>query len=289
MSNPALTRETVALPEAFQTGLNERIEGGKIDLPLLPNVVMEVMQLSSSENADARKIADMLHRDQTLAGHVLRLANSPAYKPKMPIVSLQQAVSRLGLTQLCEIAYTVSVKGQVFKGKGYEQDVRFLWQHAVGAAVYAKELARMLDYDLDKAFLWGLLHDVGKPVVLLTLTELQKELDIRLERDVVLAAMDAYHAQVGGMLADRWSLPTMVKESILYHHNYFSAPTCVEAAMVTCLADQLSYHLLAPEEVPADSIRDDRVVSHLRCSAENLAALLDKGDEIMQVVETMST
>jgi hypothetical protein len=123
----------ISLPEEFQAGLDERIEGDKLDLPILPDVVMAVMNLSTSGDADPCKLADILHRDQTLAGHVLRVANSPAYKPRMPIVSLQQAVSRLGMTQLFEIAYTVSVQSRVFNVKGYEHETRTLWQHALGA------------------------------------------------------------------------------------------------------------------------------------------------------------
>ena len=82
----------VPLPEAYRIGLEARIESGKLDLPLLPDAAMEVMNLSNSEKANPGKLADILHRDQTLAGHVLRIANSPAYKPRMPITSLRQAV-----------------------------------------------------------------------------------------------------------------------------------------------------------------------------------------------------
>jgi putative nucleotidyltransferase with HDIG domain len=249
---------------------------------------MEVMNLSASDDPDPRKLADLLHRDQTLAGHVLRMANSPAYKPRMPIVSLQQAVSRLGMTQLCEIAYTVSVQGCVFKVKGYENEVSALWQHTVGAGVYAKEIARTQGYDVEKAFLWGLLHDVGKPVILLALTELQRELDRRLEPSNMIAAMDEHHTQVGGQLAVCWALPVMVTESIIYHHDYRAAPTCAEAVMVTCLADYLSHHLADPDDFSEESVRQHPVVSHLPCSPDNLTALLDKREEVLQMIESMS-
>ena len=278
----------VPLPEAYRTGLEARIESGKLDLPLLPDAAMEVMNLSNSEEANPRKLADILHRDQTLAGHVLRIANSPAYKPRMPITSLRQAISRLGMTRLSEIAYTVSVQGRVFKVKGYEKEVHALWHHALGAGVYAKEIARLQGYDVDKAFLWGLLHDVGKPVILLTLGELHKEVGTGLTREAIAGAMDTYHEQVGGMLATRWELPAMVQQSIMFHHNYFGAPTCKEAAMVTCLADCLSSHLMEPEEVSEESIRAHPIIHHLGCSADNVTILLDKHDEVIQMIESMS-
>jgi HD-like signal output (HDOD) protein len=277
-----------SLPEAYQVGLNERIESGKLDLPLLPDVVMEVMNLSNSDNADPAKLADILHRDQTLAGHVLRVANSPAYKPRMPIVSLQQAVSRLGMTQLSEIAYTVSVQSCVFKVKGFEDEVAALWQHALSAGVYSKEIARTKKYDVDKAFLWGLLHDVGKPVVLLTLAELQKELNLPLKLQAVIETMDAYHTQVGGILAKYWELPAMIQESILFHHHYQAAPSYPEAAMVTCLADHLSYHLMDPDQVSEESVRQHPVIELLRCSSDDVDALLAKREQVLEIIKSMN-
>lgn len=269
--------------------LNQRIEDGRLELPLLPDVVMEIMNLSTSDDADPHKLTDILHRDQTLAGHVLRVANSSAYKPRMPIVSLQHAVSRLGMTQLFEIAYTVSVQSRVFKVKGYEHETRALWRHALGAGVYSKEIARMQGYATEKAFLWGLLHDVGKPVILLTLTELQLELGSILKPPDVIEALDGYHTQVGGLLAARWALPAMMQESIMYHHNYLAAPTCVEVAMVTCLADYLSYHLMNPDDFSEESVRQHPVVAHLRCSPDNITALLGKREEIVQAIEAMAS
>ncbi len=58
-----------SLPEEFQAALNQRIEGGRLELPLLPDVVMEVMNLSTSDDADPHKLTDILHRDQTLDVH----------------------------------------------------------------------------------------------------------------------------------------------------------------------------------------------------------------------------
>lgn len=278
------------LPEAYRQGLRQRMASGTLDLPLLPDVAMEVMNLSSSDKAGSQKIAEILHRDQTLAGHVLRIANSPLYRPRSPIGSLQQAISRLGINELRDIVYTVSVKSRLFNVKGYQQGVQALWQHAVSSAVYAKEIATMLGYGADKAFLWGLLHDVGKPVVLLTLAELQKELGGMLPLQAVVAAMDEMHTEVGGVLAERWQLPVIVQACIQYHHNYLGASEYIEAALVTSLADCLAHHLAEPETAPftLESLAQHPALTHFRCAEDTLSILLGKRGSVLQAIQEIN-
>lgn len=291
MTENTPSQAAVRLPEQISQGLQTYIANGKLRLPMLPDVVLKVLNICEASEGDAQKLADVLHRDQTLAGHVLRVANSPLYKPRMPITSLQQAVNRLGMKQLAEIMYTVTLQNQAFKVVGYEQEINTLWRHAISTAFYTKEIARLQGYDVDKAFLWGLLHDVGKPVVLLTLTQLQREMDCPLDTETVVAAMEAFHTQVGGQLAERWALPVMVKECIMHHHDYLAAPTCAEAAMVTCLADCLSYAVMSMEidDAAVESLSQHPVVSHLRLSPKQMEGLLGKVEEVIQVMASMST
>jgi len=73
----------------LRTEVAERVAAGQIDLPLLPQVASQVVMLAGNPNTDAAQLSDTIHRDPALAGHVLRIANSAAYMPRMPIVSLQ--------------------------------------------------------------------------------------------------------------------------------------------------------------------------------------------------------
>ena len=282
------TDEIAVVPEGLPADVMEYIESGNLELPLLPDVVWQVMELSTADNVDARKLSALIHRDQALAGHVLRIANSPAYMPRMPIVSLQQAVSRLGTTVLGEIAFSVSIQSRVFDVKGYEDELQTLWKHAVGAAAYAKDIARMRRSNVEGAFLCGLLHDVGKPIMLQAVLDVQKQQHLELEPAAVSAIMEAYHTRVGSLIAAAWSLPPHVAESIAYHHDYLIAPTCAEAVMVTRLADCLSYHLARPEIFDEDSIRHHPVLADLNFYPDDVEALLGKRDTIRRVVEAMA-
>jgi HD-like signal output (HDOD) protein len=111
-----------------------------------------------------------------------------------------------------------------------------------------------------------------------------------LDADVIVAAIDKFHLQAGGLLAERWKLPVIVKECLLYHHDYRSAPTCMEAAMITCLADDLSYVAMNTErdETIVDEIRQHPVVSDLRLTPAQLDGLFAELDEAARVMEAMA-
>jgi putative nucleotidyltransferase with HDIG domain len=288
MIESLVNEEIVVLPEKIRAALLARIEDGRMELPLLPNVVWEVMELTASDDVDARKLSELIHRGQALASHILRVANSPAYMPRMPIVSLHQAVSRLGTSVLGEIAFAVSLQSRVFDVKGYEHEIRALWGHAVGAGAYAKEIARLRRSNVEGAFLCGLLHDIGKPVLLQTLVDLQRQTGITVEPAAISAVMEAYHTQVGSLIATQWALPPHVTESITYHHDYLVAPMCTEAVMITRLADCLSYHLDMPEIFDEDSVRQHPILTDLNFYPDDVETLLARRDTVRSMVEGLA-
>lgn len=279
------TSTLAVLPEDVQERLLERLESDTLEVPLLPDVASQVLSLSTSEMANARTLAELIHRDQALASHVLRLANSAAYMPRTPIVSLQQAVSRLGMSTLREIVMMVSMQSRLFAVPGHEITVKALWRHAVATAAYAREIARLRRYNVEGAFLCGLLHDVGKPVILLELVDLQRQLGISLCAEAFDAALEAYHTEVGGRLATAWYLPPEVAESIAYHHHYTAAPTCDEAVRITCLADQISYAFAqaSPGEVAA--IQYHPAWADLNFYPDDIETLLERQEMIVRFVE----
>ena len=97
-----------------------RVQAGSWKVPLLPQVASQVISLAASPDVDAGKLSALIHQDPSLAGQVLRTSNSAAYAPRMPIVSLQQAVARLGLNVISEIAFAASLQSGTFKVPGHE-------------------------------------------------------------------------------------------------------------------------------------------------------------------------
>jgi putative nucleotidyltransferase with HDIG domain len=221
-----------ALPASLCAYLETRIASSALELPILPHVASQILALSTSDETNARSLAELVHRDQAIAAHVLRVANAPLYRPRVPLVSLQQAMSRLGLVTLREIVMTVSMQSRMFNVPSYATEAQALWQHAVYTAAYAREIARRCRRNVEGAFVGGLLHDVSKPVLLLALADLQAQLPEPIPPAVVTTAMDVYHTQVGAVLASTWALPPEVCESLVYHHDYSAAPAYPNLACV---------------------------------------------------------
>ena len=280
--NPA----QAALPTNLCEHLEARIASGALELPILPHVASQVLAMSTSDDTNARSLAELLHRDQAIAAHVLRVANSPLYRPRVPLVSLQQAISRLGLATLREIVITVSMQSRIFNVSSYATEARALWQHAVYTAAYAREIARRCRRNVEGAFLGGLLHDVSKPVLLLALADLQAQLPEPIPASVVTTAIDVYHTQVGALLASTWTLPPDVCESMVYHHDYSAAPVHPEAAMVTCLADRVAYALVQPD-IALEPLRHDPLWTQLNLYPDDVEALLGEHQAIVQFAEAI--
>jgi putative nucleotidyltransferase with HDIG domain len=277
------------LPEPFQAGLLARLHGDDLELPLLSSVLWEFLQLSRTDHADARQLSALIQRDPPLAAQVLRVANSAAFQPRMPIISLPQAVSWLGTDRLAELAFTLAVRSRVFHVPGYEADLRALWAHAVATAIYAKAIAPTICTAPEGAYLCGLLHDIGQPLVLQLLVELQDDLGLLLAPPLLRAAMDTYHVLAGGRLASAWGLPLHVYESILYHHHPQVTPVCAEAVAVVRLAAAMAAHILAPtavaETAPAE--RFQPLLAALHCEADNLELLLAQRHIVLDVVKAL--
>ncbi|MBS0156019.1 MAG: HDOD domain-containing protein [Nitrospira sp.] len=274
--------------EQLEQALAQNITTGNVELPLLPQAASRVMALASDPNADAAKLSSLIHQDQALAAHVLRIANSPAYMSRSPVVSLQHAVAMLGMTLLSEIAFTASLKTGAFKVPGFEDDVKRLWRHSLASGAYAKEVARMRRVNVESAYLCGLLHTIGKPVILRTVTMLAQERRLPLDKPLLYSWVDGYHTQVGLLIADKWGLPKQVAAAIQYYADYDHATAFRQECLLTCVADRLASHLLSPDEMPEETLRDHPVFAELNLYPQDIDQLMKMNDHVLTIVNTMN-
>jgi putative nucleotidyltransferase with HDIG domain len=285
---PPETQSATTSLEKLEQALVQKIEKGEIELPLLPQVASQVMALTSDPAADAAKLSSLIHHDQALAAHVLRIANSPAYMPRSPVVSLQHAVAMLGINLLSEIAFTASLKSGAFQVPGHEDDVKRLWRHSLASGAFAKEVARARRVNVESAYLCGLLHGIGKPVVLRTAATLAREQKMNLDKPALSMLIDGYHSRVGGLIAEKWGLPKQVAEAIQYYGDYDHAASFRQECMLTCVADRLANHLLTPEDMPEETLRDHPVFAELNLYPSDIDQLLAGKEKVLAIVSAMN-
>jgi putative nucleotidyltransferase with HDIG domain len=262
--------------------LEELVEGGYLDLPILPGVAAQVIVLTSQEDCDMRELADVITRDQAMAAHVLRIANSPAYRGSSRLVSLRQAMTRLGLCQLRQIAFVISCQNRIFRVNERQREVEHLFQHSYATALYAQEIARMRRANVEEGFLAGLLHDVGRPVLLQAIVDMSGGTPF--PEDEVKDAVDALHAYVGGELVTQWGLSGRLAEAIQHHHNPAAAPGGPIPALSVRLADDLAHRL---DRKDAPTLEMHPALAPLNLYPEDLKRLLDLADWVFSEIQSL--
>lgn len=271
---------------ALRARLAVAMERGEVELPVLPEMAAEVLALCADERCDARRLADSVRRDPALVANILRVANSPACGAAVAIKSLPQAVSRLGIGQVRGIALAVACRHRVFAARGFETEVRALFRHSFAAALWAQEIARARRWNVEEAFLAGLLHDVGRPAVLQAAVTLEPGARTGPLRAQALALADEHHATVGEALALRWRLPTALADVIAGHHGDASRAGGTGAA-VTRFADDLARLTTGEDGMDEDTLRAHPMLVPLNLYGDEVDGLLARREALTQMLEAM--
>lgn len=188
----------------------EKSNQGLLSVPMLPEVAQRAMILASDPQSDAASLAKLIQTDQSLAAHVMRIANSAAYSPNGNIVSLQQAISRLGMGLIAEITLTATLNSIQFNVKGYNSTLQHIWQHALASALWAKEICRLARKNVEAAYISGLLHSIGKAVIIQELAKDQQQYD----KQQVLKVAALCFRQVGQRIVSAWEMPEVIVQSM---------------------------------------------------------------------------
>lgn len=277
-----------ALPEAMRTALEALIAANQLELPMLPEVASKVITLSMDEKAEMAQLTQTIQRDQPMTAHLLRISNSALYAPPTPIVSLQQACNRLGMKKIREIALLISCQNAVFRVEGFDLRVRQAFKHSIAAATYAQEIAKLRRWNVEEAFLCGLMADLGRPVMLQALVKLKKKLEVECERAAMEAAAAEFHSFVGSELVKAWRLPARISETILFHHDPEKAPTAAQTAMLTRLSADLAHWIVGPRAFTEEGLRAHPLLAPLNIYPEEMETLIARRTEVQRMVESVA-
>ncbi len=149
--------------EEFSNELKKAIQQNRITLPTLPEVALRVRDAVEKESSTAHQIADMVATDTALSARLLQVANSPLYRGRVPIESIQVAITRLGLKLVRSLVVSLAMK-QIFQATSDNMDrrLRALWEESVQIAAISRVLAQSFSHlDKDQAMLAGLIHNIG--------------------------------------------------------------------------------------------------------------------------------
>lgn len=203
--------------------IDEAISSGVTSLPVFPVAIKELHNALKDENRSFDVIAKQITMDANLAAQILRAANSSFYAGMSKINTLKEAILRLGLARVVQIATLVVQKG-LFSSKNptTSQFMNKLWQHSVAVALGSEWLANRLGFMTlaEEAFMAGLFHDIGKLLLLRCLEDIcANNPTLSLPEELIYEVLVNQHEKKGSQLLQSWNLPEIYCSIAESHHQ----------------------------------------------------------------------
>ncbi len=198
------------------------------ELPAFPTTILKLIRVLSNEGVSSKEVSLILEKDQSLSGKILKIANSPYYNRGLEIKAIRQAVVFLGLELVKDIILTTKIISDLTIKVGKDvYDIKTFWEHSVATAFVSKWLAKEFKIcDPNEAYSLGLLHDYGKIAFAILSPEKYREVikeALKGERDYIEIEKDVFglhHGEFGRLISERWNLPEIYGEVMMYHHGF---------------------------------------------------------------------
>ncbi len=223
-------------------------------LPPFPGVALRVMQLLRNNDVRLKELSDLISTDQSFSAQVLRLVNSPLFGCRTEIRGILQATALLGTERMKALAFTAGLQTYLELPLRIRV-LRNCWRHSLACAFVAERLGRASLVEEDFAYTAGLLHDIGRLVLMVAqpiryarfVTEVEESPGNVLERE--REWFDTDHCEAGRWLVEDWKLPQVFSAVAALHHTEPRDDKLDIIAIVraSCrLADAIGYVALKP-------------------------------------------
>lgn len=271
----------------------EQIRHRKIDLPVCPDMLVRLSQVLGNSRSHVDEIVGVIQVDPTLISQILRVANSAAFGTARNILSIPQAVIRLGVDEIARIASFLLTKRLFQQGtRAWTPACEALWQHSCMTAVVARKLAGRWNPRMsDTFFTVGMLHDYAKTLLLQVAPGDYPDLDdpVAGHGEALLAWEQEHfgtsHTRLGGELLSYWGLPKTLVDLVAHHHR--PREDSGQAGQLFDTANRLAVHLdEAGQTLPmaSDLLR---ALSDLGIGKDVLAAFTQEAQAEMDKLDAM--
>lgn len=272
-------------------------------LPTLPGVLGQILHTLEDTWASAKDLETIVANDQALSSKMLAAANSAYYGFPQQVTTVHRAALVLGFDEVRKICLGASLIGFMQKANPQALDLsQRLWRHSLWVAEAARILTQLRDaptgLDPEGAFTAGLLHDVGKVVLVAFFPEAAQALLDMMARQrcswrQAEVELELDHQDIGLYLAEHWNLPPLLAEVMGRHHEPDPGLAYLPTVLVVHLADWLVYDLEASQQAePEQAFRPLLVpealpglglgAEHLARARQVLASRADSLDQLWQ-------
>lgn len=231
-SGSGVTRSTLKIPRIVSPDdkriqIKEKILTAIENLPTFPETITEIMGLCDNLDAPLERIAGLIQRDPSLTAQIIRLAGSAGYITRKKNISLFDAIKVVGLRMIRDMLLVITANNILKPGIKHREFTQ-IWEKSNRVAFFARNMKKLSADLRDMAFLSGLLHELGK-IVLLSLGSANINLIEKLigsgkiYNSVILEeiAIGISHSEIGALLGVKWGFPEPLVVTIRHHLNPF--------------------------------------------------------------------
>jgi diguanylate cyclase (GGDEF)-like protein len=259
------------------------------NLPSLPRVAMQVLDLVEQDNATVSAIAEVIEKDPALTARVLKMVNSSLFGLSKTVGSLQQATVVLGLRTVKVVALSFSLVESIHDHEETAFDYDLYWRRSLSTAVMAKLISHEIEDDRgDESFVGGLLCDIGLVAGNRVAAESYAQVwqawadHRRPIQQIEQELLETTHADIGAALLNRWNLPDTLVAAVGMHH---SDTIETDNEQVRSLATTLNA-ASAVAEVFCGDVDESELVSVTERAAHTLGIRIERLRELMEQLDT---
>jgi putative nucleotidyltransferase with HDIG domain len=216
-------------------------------MPTLPVTLVPLLRYLDQplDQVDVRQVVGLISQDKSLSAQCLQMANSPLFGRWQSVDSIKSAVVSLGLQRMRDIAVSCSVLTLLPSSLAKIDPVVF-WEHSLGCALVCRQFAHKIKHpDPEKAYLGGLLHDIGIVAHLWVIPEeFQEVVRVAQAQHIPLHeaeynVLGVTHCRTGQMVAEKWHLPADMVDVVAFHHDLDKASAHRDLVALVSLSDLL--------------------------------------------------
>ncbi len=229
--------------------------------PVLPVTVTRLMEVTNDPEGSAQDVMEAILPDPSLCLTVLKIANSALFGRPQKVDSIEMAVTVLGFNEVRRIALAKAIINSFSKlAKQHKLFIDKFWEHSFVCGLAARIIARDMRIGSDIAFMGGLIHDIGKMIMLETFSDdyaVEYWMTTFSNEKITHEELEMFsftHDLVGGQLLKKWFFPESLITAVACHHRPDEAAKEKNLAYIIQMADLLSFYCCNQELLEDDGI-----------------------------------
>lgn len=283
MTNVSVAEAVRSLDAPDAKMVKRLLEQGMM-IPAQPRVLDELRQHLQKKVFDVRVLSRIINGDPGMVAMLFKACNSAAYRKLQPFDSVDSILHAVGVRQTFNLVQAIALASLQDVKKNREAYEAF-WarSQSVGqlAMLVADERISVCNIFPDQAYLAGMFHDCGVPLLMRRFSTYCAEMNLTEPgRWISLAEEDkkffADHCVVGYIVAKHWNLPDFICDAIRNHHDIRGMGMHQSRSMVAILqmAIQLYYRDQGVPNPEWESVQED-VLGELGLHEDALPEFMD--------------